>query len=140
MIVRADRPVEDQEQLWQKAESLRASGLPVSTLRLAAERVRSRGHALRDAVVLEEARKLTGDPAAPDPLTAWLKARTVLRESLAPSTYRMWIKPLRPVGGNGDRLALTAVPSVANWTRRRYTPLIGEALQARTEYAQAVIL
>jgi hypothetical protein len=69
----------------------------------------------------------------PDPcraLRAWVATRRRLRRGLrsSPSTYRLWIKPLRPTGSLGDTLFLTGPDSIRAWTERRYSSLIEEAL------------
>jgi hypothetical protein len=62
-------------------------------------------------------------------LRSWVLARRALRHSLPPSTYRLWIRPIRPAGADGPTLFLTAPAGVTAWVERRYTALIGEALK-----------
>lgn len=68
----------------------------------------------------------------PDPcrhLRAWVRARRRLRKRLPPSTYQLWIKPLRPTGSLGECLFLTAPDGIRAWTERRYSSLIAEAVE-----------
>jgi chromosomal replication initiator protein len=44
------------------------------------------------------------------------------------STYRLWLEPLQPLGGDGDTLYLTAPEGIRAWAERRYAGLIGQAL------------
>jgi DnaA N-terminal domain len=83
----------------------------------------------------------------PDPcreLRAWVRARRRLRRSLTPSTYALWIKPLRPAGSLDDLLFLTAPDGIRTWTERRYSSLIAEALEgtdfARVTFAEAPVV
>ena len=62
-------------------------------------------------------------------LRAWITTRRSLRHSLPQPTYRHWIRPLRPVGATDSAMLLTAPDNVRAWVERRYTALIGEALQ-----------
>lgn len=82
----------------------------------------------------EEEAALRAAGISPDPcrdLRTWVQARRRLRRALrsTPSTYRLWIKPLRPAGSAEDCLYLTAPETIRAWTERRYSSLICEALR-----------
>jgi DnaA-like protein len=62
-------------------------------------------------------------------LCAFIAARRRLRRSLPNSSYRLWIKPLRPAGHIGEMLLLAAPQGIRAWTERRYEGLILEALE-----------
>lgn len=62
-------------------------------------------------------------------LRGWVGARRQLRHALPPSTYALWIRPLRPVGADHSTLLLSAPENVAAWAERRYSRLITEALE-----------
>jgi chromosomal replication initiator protein len=60
----------------------------------------------------------------------WEEVRIRLRATVPDSTYRIWLKPVRPIGIQGDTLYLTAPDGVRTWVERRYAPLLREALEA----------
>lgn len=54
----------------------------------------------------------------------------LLATAVTESTFKIWLKPLQPVAGDGTTLYLAAPEEIATWLERRYSPLIQEALQA----------
>lgn len=62
-------------------------------------------------------------------LRAWITVRRKLRRAVPSSTYRIWLRPVRPAGSDGDCLLLTAPEGIRTWVERRYTTLIREALR-----------
>lgn len=69
-------------------------------------------------------------------LRCWVEARRRIRSSVPESTYRLWIKPLRPAGSVGDCLYLTAPDDIRAWAERRYSSLIAEALRDCSSFTQ----
>ncbi len=51
-----------------------------------------------------------------------------LRASVPPSTFQLWLEPLKVVGSQGEALLLSAPEGIRAWTERRYAGLIREAL------------
>jgi chromosomal replication initiator protein len=51
-----------------------------------------------------------------------------LRASVPPSTFQLWLEPLRVVGAQAETLLLSAPEGIRAWTERRYSGLIREAL------------
>jgi chromosomal replication initiator protein len=69
------------------------------------------------------------DHASADELTTiWQRVSEELRASLPPSTYRLWLEPLRPVSVAGSTLHLRAPDSVRTWVERRYSPRLLDAI------------
>ena len=60
---------------------------------------------------------------------AWFTALFALRTWVPPSTFEMWIRPLRVAGARGGTLYLDAPDKIRSWVERRYSALIGEALE-----------
>ncbi|HEX8958971.1 MAG TPA: chromosomal replication initiator protein DnaA [Solirubrobacterales bacterium] len=58
----------------------------------------------------------------------WRDVRERLRESVPPSTFSLWLEPLRALGARGETLYLSAPEGIRAWVERRYTALIREAL------------
>ena len=53
-----------------------------------------------------------------------------LRASVPPSTFQLWLEPLKVVGRRSETLLLSAPEGIRAWTERRYSGLIREALAA----------
>lgn len=131
------------------ADTLAADPVP---LHVRQQRVRNGSNRKRDlaAVLMAEeieaqARKRAEEVALraaginPDPcrdLRFWVQARRLLRRSLQQSTYRLWIKPLRPAGSLGDCLYLSAPDDLRAWIERRYSALIVEALRESSPFTR----
>jgi hypothetical protein len=62
-------------------------------------------------------------------LRSWIAARRRLRRAVPPSTYRLWLRPLRPTAAEGSTLFLIAPVGVCAWIERRYFTLIAECLE-----------
>jgi chromosomal replication initiator protein len=59
--------------------------------------------------------------APPDEINSlWQRVRAELAESLPPSTFKLWLDPLRAVSAQGTTLYLAAPEGVRNWVERRY--------------------
>ncbi len=54
--------------------------------------------------------------------------RADLRASVPPSTFQLWLEPLKVVGSRAETLLLSAPEGIRAWTERRYSGLIREAL------------
>ncbi len=73
--------------------------------------------------------RVPDDPRNQDLDALWRATQERLRASVPESTYRIWFQPLRPAGGAGDTLYLTASEErVRAWAERRYATLITRAL------------
>jgi chromosomal replication initiator protein len=69
------------------------------------------------------------DDAAKDDLDSlWGDVQARLRASVPPSTFQLWLEPLRPAGTQGETLYLSAPDGIRAWAERRYAGLIREAL------------
>ena len=60
----------------------------------------------------------------------WEEVRARLLAAVPEPTFELWLAPLRPLGTKGETLFLTAPPGIRVWVERRYSSLIGEALEA----------
>jgi len=58
----------------------------------------------------------------------WEEVRERLRASVPPSTFQLWLEPLKVSGARGAVLYLSAPDNIRAWTERRYSGLIREAL------------
>ncbi len=61
----------------------------------------------------------------------WLGVREDLRRSLPPTTFSLWLEPVRPVSVQGSTLFVTAPATVRAWVERRYAGRLAEALRRR---------
>jgi chromosomal replication initiator protein len=74
------------------------------------------------------------EQALPDDLaTIWQRVRDEVRSSLPPSTYKLWLDPLRPVSAHGGTLYVTGPERVRTWVERRYAARLTAALHAHAE-------
>jgi chromosomal replication initiator protein len=70
------------------------------------------------------------EQALPDDLaTIWQRVRDEIRSSLPPSTYKLWLEPLRPVSAHGTTLYVTGPERVRTWVERRYAHRLESALR-----------
>jgi chromosomal replication initiator protein len=70
--------------------------------------------------------------AVPEDLAAaWKQVREELRASLPPSTFELWLEPLRPVTARDATLYLAAPEGIRPWVERRYLALLRAALRGR---------
>jgi hypothetical protein len=71
----------------------------------------------------------------------WARAADRLRSQVPESTFRLWLAPLVAVAADGTTLILDGPEGIRAWAERRYSSLIGEALQGtgfeRVEFVQA---
>ena len=58
----------------------------------------------------------------------WGEVQARLRASVPESTFRLWLEPLRVVGGRGRTLYLGAPEGIRAWVERRYSSLIRDGL------------
>lgn len=73
------------------------------------------------------------EQALPDDVaTIWQRVSDEIRSSLPPSTYRLWLQPLKPVSVHGTTLYLTGPERVRAWVERRYAHRLERALRAHT--------
>jgi chromosomal replication initiator protein len=70
------------------------------------------------------------DPAKPELDSLWQDLQTRLRASVPPSTYQLWLEPLKVVGAQAGTLYVSAPDGIRAWTERRYSSLLREALAA----------
>jgi chromosomal replication initiator protein len=70
------------------------------------------------------------EPSKPELDSLWQDVRARLRASVPPSTFRIWLEPLKVLGARDGVLYLSAPERVRTWTERRYSGLIREALRA----------
>jgi chromosomal replication initiator protein len=70
----------------------------------------------------------------------WSGVTDRLRAGLPPSTFELWIAPLRPVSIQGTTLCLAAPESTRAWVERRYAAALEEALGEQTSALEHVAL
>jgi chromosomal replication initiator protein len=68
------------------------------------------------------------DAARQDLDSLWKDVQGRLRASVPPSTFQLWLEPLRVAGSRAETLLLSAPEGIRAWTERRYSGLIREAL------------
>jgi chromosomal replication initiator protein len=68
------------------------------------------------------------DQSKPDLDSLWQDVQNRLRAALPPSTFQLWLEPLKVVGAQAGVLYLAAPAGIRAWTERRYAGLIREAL------------
>ncbi len=71
------------------------------------------------------------DALSEDLASAWESAREDLRASLPPTTFELWLEPLRAVSARGSTLFVSAPEAVRSWVERRYLPRLEAVLRAR---------
>jgi chromosomal replication initiator protein len=70
------------------------------------------------------------DAARQDLDSLWRDVQGQLRASVPPSTFQLWLEPLKVAGSRAETLLLSAPEGIRAWTERRYSGLIREALGA----------
>jgi len=70
------------------------------------------------------------EPSKADLDSHWRDVRERLRASVPPSTFQLWLKPLRPLAAHEGVLHLSAPDGIRAWTERRYSGLIRDALRS----------
>jgi chromosomal replication initiator protein len=70
------------------------------------------------------------DATQPDLDALWEEVRSRLRVSVPPSTFELWLEPLKAVGTDGNTLYLDAPEGIRAWAERRYGGMIRLALSA----------
>lgn len=69
------------------------------------------------------------EPSKPELDSLWQDVRGRLRASVPPSTFQLWLEPLRVLGARGGVLYLSAPEGIRAWTERRYSGLIRDAVR-----------
>ncbi|HSJ18304.1 MAG TPA: chromosomal replication initiator protein DnaA [Solirubrobacterales bacterium] len=79
------------------------------------------------------------EQALPEDLAAiWQRVGDEIRASLPPSTYKLWLEPLRVVSARGTTLYVTGPKRVRTWVERRYAHRLDEAVQRHTNSLREV--
>jgi chromosomal replication initiator protein len=69
------------------------------------------------------------EPPAAELTDLWRRVRHELEGSLPPSTFRLWLDPVRAVSIQGSTLLLSAPASVRAWVERRYAETLTDILR-----------
>jgi chromosomal replication initiator protein len=80
------------------------------------------------------------DAARQDLDSLWRDVQGRLRASVPPSTFQLWLEPLKVVGSQAETLLLSAPEGIRAWTERRYSGLIREALTGAGSQLNSVSL
>lgn len=80
------------------------------------------------------------DAAQQDLDSIWKDVQARLRASVPPSTFQLWLEPLKAVGSRSETLLLSAPEGIRAWTERRYSGLIREAIAAASPQLSNVSL
>jgi chromosomal replication initiator protein len=72
-------------------------------------------------------------PLPEDLVAIWQRVGDEIRASLPPSTYKLWLEPLRAVSIRGTTLYVTGPRRVRTWVERRYAHRLEQALRRHTE-------
>jgi chromosomal replication initiator protein len=80
------------------------------------------------------------DALRDDPQSTWERVRGEVRGALPPSTFKLWIEPLRAVSIQGDALYLAAPASVRTWVERRYAGCLDAALRLTAPGLERIML
>ena len=64
----------------------------------------------------------------------WSAVRGELRDSLPPTTFSLWLDPLRAVSAQGSTLFVAAPPTVRAWVERRYAERLRQAVARRAPH------
>ena len=81
------------------------------------------------------------EQALPEDLTTiWQRVNDEVRSSLPPSTYNLWLEPLRPVCIQGTTLYVTGPERVRRWVERRYVHRLEQVLRMHTPSLSAIAL
>jgi chromosomal replication initiator protein len=70
----------------------------------------------------------------------WGRVTEDLRASLPPSTYDLWLAPLRPVSAEGTAIRVAAPRSIRAWVDRRYRTAIETAVRAQDRGLEHVLI
>lgn len=60
----------------------------------------------------------------------WRRVQRQVGQVLPGPTHQLWIEPVRAVAASGERLLLSAPPTVRSWVERRYSEQVTSALRA----------
>ena len=70
------------------------------------------------------------EQALPEDLAMlWQRVTDEIRSSLPPSTYKLWLEPLRPVSAQGTTLYVTGPERIRTWVERRHSHRLECALR-----------
>jgi chromosomal replication initiator protein len=79
------------------------------------------------------------EDAPHDDLTSiWRRVTHQLEAGLPPSTFQLWIAPLRPVSIQGTTLCVAAPDATRAWVQRRYAGSLETALRSQTTVLEHV--
>ena len=79
------------------------------------------------------------EQALPEDLAAiWQRVGDEIRASLPPSTYKLWLEPLRAISVRGTTLYVTGPKRVRTWVERRYADRLEDALRRHTDSLREV--
>ena len=114
-----------------QAAALMADPVPLEVRRL---RVQHGSKRKRDLAAVRMAEELAllqeaGD-ATESAVATWEAVSTLLAAAVPEPTFRLWLQPLTVFAVDGGTLVLSGPQSKVGWVERRYSSLIGEALQA----------
>jgi chromosomal replication initiator protein len=73
---------------------------------------------------------MPADARNSDLASIWRSVTQDLRAGLPPSTFELWLAPLRPVCADGSILRVAAPRSIKPWVERRYATLLEQAVRA----------
>jgi chromosomal replication initiator protein len=80
------------------------------------------------------------EASAEDLATIWSRVRGELEASLPPSTFKLWLEPLRLLRAQDSVLYLSAPDGVREWVERRYLPRLLLAIRRQTPSLSEIIL
>ncbi|TMK74020.1 MAG: hypothetical protein E6G49_04715, partial [Actinobacteria bacterium] len=83
---------------------------------------------------------MPGDARNSDLDSIWRRATEDLRAGLPPSTFELWLAPLRPVGAERATLRVSAPRSIKAWVERRYATLLEEALRSQGSGIERILV
>lgn len=70
----------------------------------------------------------------------WRRVTNELRAALPPSTFKLWIAPLRATSIRGSSLCVEAPGGKDSWIRRRYAALLNDALRRQVDGLREVLV
>jgi DnaA N-terminal domain len=112
-----------------QAVALASDPVPIEVRRLRVANGSRRKRDLAAVRMADELRLLeTVGQGGTEVTDCWAEAKDRVRASVPPSTFDLWIEPLRPIGATGTQILLSAPEGIRAWTERRYSGLIREAL------------
>jgi chromosomal replication initiator protein len=83
---------------------------------------------------------MPGDALHDDLDSIWRRVTEELRSGVPPSTFELWLAPLRPVCAEGSTLRVSAPRAIKAWVERRYAPLLEHALRDQESSLNRVVV